>query len=112
MEGKPLFGIGDKNQWTFECEAHTLGRTLAFLGPLPQALLDRCQRLHDFFDTYGKLKCQEVAAKDCTFDAHFVRLEGNDKASFIAFIRRMLVWLPEQRATAKELLSDPWLQSD
>ncbi|KAG5985246.1 hypothetical protein E4U55_007871 [Claviceps digitariae] len=30
---------------------------------------------------------------------------------FIAFIKKMLCWLPEKRATASELLSDPWLES-
>ena len=26
------------------------------------------------------------------------------------FVRKMLTWLPEERATAKELLADPWLK--
>ncbi|POR32176.1 Protein kinase domain-containing protein [Tolypocladium paradoxum] len=30
---------------------------------------------------------------------------------FVKFIRRMLCWVPEERATASELLSDPWLDS-
>ncbi|KAL2793263.1 kinase-like domain-containing protein [Aspergillus keveii] len=32
-----------------------------------------------------------------------------DKTGFLRFIRRALTWLPEERATAKELLQDPWL---
>lgn len=27
---------------------------------------------------------------------------------FLKFMRRMLCWLPEERATAKELKNDPW----
>lgn len=38
-------------------------------------------------------------------------LEGRERALFINFARRMLTWLPEKRATAKELLDDPWLKS-
>lgn len=38
-------------------------------------------------------------------------LEGQERALFINFARRMLTWLPEKRATAKELLDDPWLTS-
>lgn len=37
------------------------------------------------------------------------RLEGDEKADFLCFLRRMLCWLPEKRATARELLFDPWL---
>jgi len=32
-----------------------------------------------------------------------------DKELFLNFMRRMLCWLPEDRATAKELKEDPWL---
>jgi serine/threonine-protein kinase SRPK3 len=36
-------------------------------------------------------------------------LDGEDKRLFIALAKRMLRWLPEERATAAELLGDPWL---
>lgn len=32
-----------------------------------------------------------------------------DKILFLNFMRKMLCWLPEDRATAKELQDDPWL---
>ena len=38
-------------------------------------------------------------------------LEGENKEMFIAFIRGMLQWRPEDRKTAKDLLQDPWLNS-
>lgn len=38
-------------------------------------------------------------------------MEGEEKALFVAFVRRMLQWVPEERATARELRDDPWLQS-
>ena len=34
---------------------------------------------------------------------------NEDKELFLNFMRRMLCWLPEDRATAKELKKDPWL---
>ena len=37
------------------------------------------------------------------------RLEDGEKEDFLRFLGRMLCWLPEERATAKELLFDPWL---
>ena len=36
-------------------------------------------------------------------------MTGEDKRLFIAFVKRMLRWMPEDRATAAELLEDPWL---
>lgn len=36
-------------------------------------------------------------------------LEGRNKELFIAFMRGMLQWRPEDRKTAKDLLQDPWL---
>jgi hypothetical protein len=29
---------------------------------------------------------------------------------FVKFLRRTLTWMPDERATAKELLEDPWLK--
>ena len=37
-------------------------------------------------------------------------LEGESKAQFLHFVRRMLKWDPEERHTAHELLQDPWLK--
>ena len=39
------------------------------------------------------------------------RLEGEKKAQFLGFVRKMLKWIPEERYTAYELLDDPWLSS-
>lgn len=38
-------------------------------------------------------------------------VSGEDKKEFIRFVSRILKWLSEEHATAKELLSDPWLHS-
>ena len=39
-------------------------------------------------------------------------LEGQMGLSldFVKFLRRTLTWMPGERATAKELLGDPWLK--
>ena len=36
---------------------------------------------------------------------------GEEKEEFLRFASRMLQWLPERRATAQELLDDPWMRS-
>jgi serine/threonine-protein kinase SRPK3 len=37
-------------------------------------------------------------------------LEGQSKAMFLAFMRKMLRWRPEERSTAKDLLRGTWLR--
>jgi hypothetical protein len=38
--------------------------------------------------------------------------EDEDEEPFPTFLRKMLQWRPEDRQTAKELLTDPWLNSE
>jgi serine/threonine-protein kinase SRPK3 len=40
------------------------------------------------------------------------QLSGEEKAQLLKFARRMLKWKPEERSSAKELLEDPWLDTD
>lgn len=49
--------------------------------------------------------------EDFTFESQTPSLQGEDKRLFIQFAQRMLKWVPEERATAKELYEDPWLSS-
>jgi serine/threonine protein kinase len=36
---------------------------------------------------------------------------GSEKVLFLNFIRKMLTWDPEVRATANELIEDEWLMT-
>jgi serine/threonine protein kinase len=38
-------------------------------------------------------------------------LEGENKKMFMQFVRKMLRWDPEERQSARELLTDPWLMA-
>lgn len=49
--------------------------------------------------------------EDFTFESRTKSLREEDKRLFIEFAKRMLKWLPEERATARELYKDPWLSS-
>ena len=40
-----------------------------------------------------------------------LRDAGVNNGPFLQFMRRILLWEPEKRATASELLADPWLAS-
>jgi serine/threonine-protein kinase SRPK3 len=46
-----------------------------------------------------------------TLENSISKLGGEDKIMFLGFVKRMLTWQPEERSTAKDLLSDPWLHT-
>lgn len=125
LEGKPLFI--DVLKPGYYTESVHLAEMVSLLGPPPQQLLDRGRAASKFFGPDGK-KPRKLfnAATDgppgcVTWDSdvtgHNGKLEGtvtsisdaDRKAQFLAFARRMITWLPEERATAVELLQDPWL---
>lgn len=39
-------------------------------------------------------------------------LEGEDKEMFLRLVRKMLLWEPEKRSSAKELEKDEWLETE
>nr|VWP02166.1 Chitin synthase export chaperone [Ganoderma boninense] len=100
FEGKNMFrpygGPEDKRD-----DLYHLAHMVALLGPPPADFLARCTmaELGQFFDKQGKETLSETI------------LEGEDKALFLAFVRKMVRWDPGERASAKELLRDPWLNT-
>jgi hypothetical protein len=38
-------------------------------------------------------------------------VSADEREMSLEFAKRMLRWLPEERASAKDLLSDPWLRN-
>lgn len=66
------------------------------------------QHLRKTADKAGEWLGRASIPHDRTMEALETRLD--DKSEFLRFIRRALTWLPEERATAKELLQDPWLR--
>ncbi|KAH7015131.1 kinase-like domain-containing protein [Ilyonectria destructans] len=85
------------------------------LGPPPPELLAAAdgEALSRFYDNQGNFNHPElIPGEEFNFSTKLAMLEGNDKDMFIRFIKRMLNWVPEERATARELLDDPWLRLD
>ncbi|KAE8352419.1 kinase-like domain-containing protein [Aspergillus coremiiformis] len=89
-------------------DGYHLATIQAVLGCPPRVFLDRSERSEQFWDQNGKWK-GAAPIPDDTLEGLEGRLEGDEKVDFLRFLRRMLCWLPEERATAKELLFDPWV---
>ncbi|KND88083.1 Serine/threonine-protein kinase SRPK [Tolypocladium ophioglossoides CBS 100239] len=133
LAGRELF-LGRQTDKQDYSAAQHLAEMVALLGPVPEALLQRqrdmahwrwapaalnpkgilCNNAADyfggpFFDNDGKFMHDSLIPfhrqlgkelPDC------ILLEDADR--FLRFIKRMLCWLPEDRATAKALVQDPW----
>ena len=97
---------------------------IKFLGPPPSELLQRGRITSHYFEddgeparlgrrskliSSGTLK-DGPHAFNRSFEDSITVMTGEEKAEFFRFVRRMLTWLPEERATAAELLADPWLE--
>ncbi|KAL3419950.1 serine/threonine-protein kinase SRPK3 [Phlyctema vagabunda] len=85
------------------------------MGPLPIDMLSRWSRRADFVDAEGKL-LQRVAEAGISEPldelVNLYKPDGMDTKemeSFIGFLRMMLRFVPEERASASELLKHPWL---
>ena len=106
-------------------QAH-LAEMIALLGPPPIELISRER---DGLKWNWAPAAENAAGKLCTkacgefMHKHLIpgdrsledsipSLHGEDKRQFIAFVKQMLQWLPENRKTAKQLLDDPWLSDE
>ncbi|KAK2744662.1 hypothetical protein FQN55_006580 [Onygenales sp. PD_40] len=110
FEGKHMFHGNDPDGKGYSTRAH-LAEVMGILGPPPLDMLKRGKRSPEFFTEDGRWKGDIEIPRQASLEASEEFLEGRNKAMFLAFMRGMLQWRPEDRKTAKELLKDPWLNS-
>ncbi|EEQ87765.1 serine/threonine protein kinase [Blastomyces dermatitidis ER-3] len=112
FEGKHVFR-GKDSDGTYSTRTH-LAEVISLLGPPPLDLLNRGNRSSEFFTEDGQWKQDGIVIpipQHASLEASEEFLEGRNKEMFLAFMRGMLQWRPEDRKTAKELLEDPWLNN-
>lgn len=84
------------------------------MGPPPPAFLQRSHELDNvqtqFFDANGQW-LKKIPMVKMSLESEEKRLDGEEKANFLRFMRRFLQWDPDMRPTAAELCEDPWLSS-
>ena len=98
--------VGDGNG--ARSSLHHMAGMVAVLGPPPPDYIQRSQTSWEYFDDSGNWKAA-VEILPTSLEDSEEQLYGENKASFLDFMRKMLRWEPEKRYTAKQLLDHPWL---
>ncbi|KAI0403311.1 putative serine/threonine-protein kinase [Xylaria palmicola] len=135
LSGRRLFEQDD--QKSYSAVEHLADMT-AILGPIPPVLVEREKAMRGWrwspqvLNPKGQLSgsaAEFFGGPFFTDDGTFIGdhlvphtriwedelpecIPREEADSFFKFMRRMLCWVPENRATARELKSDPWLGGD
>ncbi|RVX73463.1 hypothetical protein B0A52_03105 [Exophiala mesophila] len=110
LERQTLFQAIDPADGEYRAELH-LQEMVALLGSPPPELLRRGRATSEYFSPKGLLLATHISTRrNLSLADTITVMDGEDKRKFLKFVGRMLTWLPEDRATAKDLLSDPWLK--
>lgn len=105
-----------------------MAQMVAMVGPPPPDFLQRSKRsslfwddqgiilqspqlLHTLIPHAGKWK-GTVPIPDTSLEATEQRLQGEEKALFLAFMRKTLRWRPEDRSEILDVFMDEWLLAD
>lgn len=114
MFGRPLFSRrGSPDE--LAADRNQLARMVALLGPPPpQLLADSGPRALVFFNEDGSTKGEILNESPESVLASRLERVGQtmtteESEAFLAFIRKTLTWTQEKRASASELINDPWL---
>ncbi|KAJ5360769.1 hypothetical protein N7517_009960 [Penicillium concentricum] len=112
LVARDLLGLGRPFNADHEAgdmyEAAHLAELIAVLGPPPAAFLAlNPEKAAQFWDEEGRWKDIVPIPERGMLES----LEGQMDLplAFVKFMRRTLTWMPNERATAKDLLEDPWL---
>ncbi|KAE8320134.1 kinase-like domain-containing protein [Aspergillus transmontanensis] len=102
-EGKNVFDPIDhvNNQYVLPL---ALAQYIGYLGLPPLYLIQNSPLFSTYFDEKG-------SNSKISFENFVTTIPpGKEKVLFLKFIRKMLAWDPEARATANEIIEDEWLQ--
>jgi serine/threonine-protein kinase SRPK3 len=90
---------------------------VSLMGTPPESFLLRSpfEVRRNWFNEAGEWDCvhREIKVPHLQLEEEerVLKDAGVNNRLFLQFMRRILVWEPEKRATASELLADPWLAS-
>ncbi|KAI9827058.1 MAG: hypothetical protein M1819_007050 [Sarea resinae] len=103
FENRRLFDVFDPETGEYANRFH-LASIVGLLGPPPLEFLQRSKYSSVYFD----IKCLNPV-RSVSWEDSERNLEAANKTHFLEFVRKMIRWTPESRASPSELLEDPWL---
>ncbi|MCJ1373452.1 hypothetical protein MMC20_004680 [Loxospora ochrophaea] len=108
LEGKNLFDPIDHvhDQYVLPL---ALAQYIAYLGPPPLEIIKQSPLFSEYFDEKGNWASEPPIPKTSLEDFVTTIPPGEEKELFLKFIRKILTWDPEVRATANEIIPDEWL---
>ncbi|KAF5660167.1 CMGC SRPK kinase [Fusarium heterosporum] len=107
FQGRGLFTGQDPELQTYRSRAHP-AEIIALLGPPPQSLLQSGKDSHRFFTEIGFRNDIPIPERT-TLEEQETRLDGRNRHTFLAMMRKILQWDPSKRGSAKELAEDDWI---
>ncbi|KAH8407451.1 hypothetical protein KR222_001359 [Zaprionus bogoriensis] len=92
-------------------EGH-LACIIEVLGPIPNELILRSELAEEFFDQSGQLRNVSDLSPHSLEDVLIASLGQKEGEALAAFLRPMLEFDPDRRASAKSCLQHPWLSGE
>ncbi|KMU72063.1 hypothetical protein CISG_00372 [Coccidioides immitis RMSCC 3703] len=111
LADRVLFDGLDSGSSTYSRVKH-IAQIIRLLGPPPLQLLERADQgiCSELFSSHGEFKLPDlIPSEEYNLSNLTPFVHGEDKGLFLEFVGKMLRWMPEDRATARELYNDPWL---
>ncbi|EXJ83982.1 CMGC/SRPK protein kinase [Capronia epimyces CBS 606.96] len=108
LERRNLFDPIDRehNQYVLPL---ALSQYIGYLGPPPLEMIKRSPLFRTYFDQDGNW-ISEPPIPETSLENFLTTVPpGEEKEMLLKFIRKILTWDPEVRATSSEILEDEWL---
>ncbi|CAH0025936.1 unnamed protein product [Clonostachys rhizophaga] len=114
LERKRLFDPHTPEKPDEYDEAVHLAQITSLFDYPPGSLVSGGRRSSMFYDGNNPEtpRDPQPLSRNVCFAGSINQIKGEEKASFVRFVKRMIRWKPEERSTAKQLLGDPWLYED
>ncbi|KZN92551.1 Serine/threonine-protein kinase [Penicillium chrysogenum] len=108
LEGKNLFHPIDHVHGQYVLPS-ALAQYIGYLGPPPLNIIQNSPLFSTYFDAQGNWVSEVPVPKTSLEDFVTTIPPGEEKDQFLRFIRKVLTWDPEVRATSNEIIPDEWL---